>query len=174
VLAVAAAGCSGDGDDGDDASGATGERAEAGVVVDEDPTFVPGECWWEVPADVAAGVTVTCGTVEVPADRTDADTDTITLAVARLHGPTGDAAADVPTLVFGGTLDPVTPYDGSRAQAEAMPDARLVTVPRGGHGAVSFDDCTVSALTTFWSDPAADLPTCVEAIEPLPFSVPAG
>lgn len=84
------------------------------------------------------------------------------------------ALPDVPTLVLGGTLDPVTPYDGSRAQAEAMPDARMVSVPRGGHGAASFDDCTVSALTTFWSDPAADLPACVEAIEPLPFTVPAG
>jgi len=61
---------------------------------------------------------------------------------------------DVPTLVFGGTLDPITPFRESRAQADRMPDARLVAVPGGGHGVAAFDDCTKSARDGFWHDPS--------------------
>ncbi len=71
---------------------------------------------------------------------------------------------DVPTLVFGGTLDPITPYDDSVAQAEAMPNAQMVTVPNAGHGVGGFDDCTREARTGFFADPAADLPDCIDAI----------
>lgn len=79
--------------------------------------------------------------------------------------------ADVPTLVFGGTLDPITPYADSQAQAEAMPDARFVTVPNAGHGVGGFDDCTREARTTFWRDPAAELPACTGSIEGVHFDV---
>lgn len=78
--------------------------------------------------------------------------------------------ADVPTLVFGGTLDPITPYAESEAQADRMPDARFVSVPNGGHGVAKFNDCTQDARTGFWDDPAADLPACAASIEATPFS----
>ncbi len=72
---------------------------------------------------------------------------------------------DVPTLVYGGTLDPITPFADSEAQAEAMPDARFVAVPGAGHGAAATDECTRGARDAFWRDPASDLPACVEALE---------
>jgi pimeloyl-ACP methyl ester carboxylesterase len=81
-------------------------------------------------------------------------------------------AIDVPTLVFGGTLDPITPYENSQAQAALMPNARFVSVPRGGHGGLGFDACTISAANAFWADPAAELPACVGELEPLAFSTP--
>lgn len=87
---------------------------------------------------------------------------------------TEPALPDVPTLVYGGTLDPITPVDDSRAQAEAMPDARYVEVPRGGHGVAGFDDCTREARAAFWTDPTSDLPACVADIVGPPFSVEAG
>ncbi|MCU1498949.1 MAG: hypothetical protein JWM47_2902 [Acidimicrobiales bacterium] len=77
---------------------------------------------------------------------------------------------DVPTLVFAGTLDPITPYEESKAQAERMPDARLVTVPGAGHGAAPFDDCTRSARDAFWSDPTAELPACLDELTVAPFA----
>jgi len=79
------------------------------------------------------------------------------------------ALPEAPTLVYAGTLDPVTPYADSKAQAEAMPDARLVTVPRGGHGEARWDDCTTEALVGFLTDPAADLPACTASIPAQPF-----
>ncbi len=80
------------------------------------------------------------------------------------------ALPDVPTLVFAGTLDPVTPYQDSVDQADAMPNARFVGVPRAGHGARNFDDCTTSAWVGFLNDPEAPLPECVESIAPVPFA----
>ncbi|MBA3282149.1 MAG: alpha/beta fold hydrolase [Acidimicrobiia bacterium] len=77
---------------------------------------------------------------------------------------------DVPTLVYGGTLDPITPYDESKAQAERMPDARFVSVPGAGHGAAATDDCTRSARDDFWHDPAVDLPSCIDDLQIAPFA----
>jgi pimeloyl-ACP methyl ester carboxylesterase len=85
------------------------------------------------------------------------------------HSP---VEVDVPTLVFAGTLDPITPHEDSEAQAARMPNARFVSVPRAGHGAVGFDACTLSAVNGFWTDPAAALPACLEELAPLPFAVP--
>jgi pimeloyl-ACP methyl ester carboxylesterase len=81
-------------------------------------------------------------------------------------------AVDVPTLVYGGTLDPITPYESSEAQAARMPNARFVSVPRGGHGGLGFDACTISAANAFWADPSAELPACVGELEPVAFSTP--
>lgn len=75
---------------------------------------------------------------------------------------------DTPTLIFAGTLDPITPYEDSVAQAARMPNARLVSAPRGGHGAATFDACTFSAMLGFWEDPEAPLPACVDELEPRP------
>jgi len=78
---------------------------------------------------------------------------------------------DVPVLVFAGTLDPITPYLDSKGQAEAMPDARYVEVPTGGHTVSAFDDCTLQARAEFWTDPSSDLPACVGDLAPRPFVV---
>ena len=78
--------------------------------------------------------------------------------------------ADVPTLVFGATLDPVTPYADSVHQASIMPDARFVSVPNGGHGGVGFNACTRDAGYGFLADPSAPLPACVASLQPNPFA----
>ncbi|MGI8755835.1 MAG: alpha/beta fold hydrolase [Acidimicrobiales bacterium] len=77
--------------------------------------------------------------------------------------------ANVATLVFGGTLDPITPYTESKAQADSMPNARFVSVPGGGHGDAAFDDCTKSARDGFWHDPKAKLPACLDIGKVRPF-----
>jgi len=84
------------------------------------------------------------------------------------------AVPDVPTLVYGGTLDPITPYTDSADQAAAMPDAVYVEVPRGGHGVAAFDECTRAVRAAFWDDPATPLDPCTASIEPVPFAVEAG
>jgi pimeloyl-ACP methyl ester carboxylesterase len=81
------------------------------------------------------------------------------------------ALPEVPTIVFGGTLDPVTPFTDSQEQAEAMADARFVRAPRGGHGVTGFDDCTRQAYLGFLDDPTSDLPACTADIAVPPFTL---
>lgn len=52
-----------------------------------------------------------------------------------------------------------------------MPDARFVAVPRGGHGVSGTNECTKEVRTTFWRDPAADVPACAGALEPTAFAL---
>jgi pimeloyl-ACP methyl ester carboxylesterase len=78
---------------------------------------------------------------------------------------------DVPTLVFAGSLDPITPVTDSRGQAEAMPDAEYAEVPTGGHVVAAFDDCTKQARAEFWTDPSTALPSCVAELAPRAFAV---
>lgn len=123
------------------------------------------------------------GAAELTADRTDDSLVALTTAatfcdvwpVEHVDASFNEVATpDVPTLVFGGTLDPITPYTDSEHQAEVMPDAQFVGVPRGGHGAAGFDECTKSVRNAFWDDPTAPIDDCTESIEPLPFAVEAG
>ena len=72
-------------------------RAGAGA-----PTFVPLECWWPIPGTLPAGTEISCGTVDVPADRDDPAGGTVTLAVARIHRMGGDSGAPPIVVLHGG------------------------------------------------------------------------
>ena len=64
------------------------------------PTFVEGECPMDLTDEVI--VEVTCGTVEVPENRTDPDSAMITLAVAKLHSNADDPRPDPVVQLEGG------------------------------------------------------------------------
>lgn len=50
------------------------------------------------------------------------------------HDSTGDLAGiETPTLVIVGEHDAITPPEGARTMADAIPGAKLVVVPRAGH-----------------------------------------
>jgi len=123
VLALATAACSGSGDsdgdgDGDgDASKASSTApakttTTAKTIEWPTPTFVEGEC--PMPLTDAVIVEVTCGTVEVPEDRTDPDSQTISLAVATLHSMSDDPRPDPVVRLEGG------PGFGSLANVETQ------------------------------------------------------
>ncbi len=94
------AGCSSGGDDESAEAERTTTTTTAPAFV-EDPTFVEGDCWWDL-AEAPEGVTVTCGTVEVPANRSDAESEMITLPIARVHHPSPDPAAAPVLMLHGG------------------------------------------------------------------------
>lgn len=64
------------------------------------PTFVAGDCPMDLTDEVI--VEVTCGTVEVPENRTDPDSNTITLAVAKLHSTAAEPKPDPVVQLEGG------------------------------------------------------------------------
>jgi pimeloyl-ACP methyl ester carboxylesterase len=82
------------------------------------PTFVEGECPMDLTDEVI--VEVTCGTVDVPEDRTDPGSKMITLAVARLHSTSDDPRPDPVVQLEGG------PGFGSLADVGAYSKASLL------------------------------------------------
>lgn len=108
VVGLLAAGCSSDGSEGaaDDGATSTTEALSEGTsptpteaVEWPAPTFVEGDC--PMPLDEVE-LEVTCGTVDVPENRLDPDSRTITLAVARIHSAAPDAAPDPVVQLEGG------------------------------------------------------------------------
>lgn len=69
-----------------------------------------------------------------------------------------DAAVlgNTPVLIFSGAFDPDTPTDWARAQLVNLPNARLVVMPGGSHGA-SFNACAAGVSMAFLRDPTAPL-----------------
>lgn len=115
------ASCSSGGDeDGGGTSQAERSTTEATTTTTPiawpEPTFVEGEC--PMPLTDAVIVEVTCGTVDVPEDRTDPDSATISLAVAKLHSVSDDPAPDPVVRLEGGpgfsSLVDVANYSTSR------------------------------------------------------------
>ena len=78
--------------------------------------------------------------------------------------------SDIPTLVFSGEYDPITPPANSKAVADALSDAVYVSVPHGGHGPGPDTDCTLGIYTRFFDEGTKVDTSCKEAIVPTPFS----
>jgi pimeloyl-ACP methyl ester carboxylesterase len=118
VLGLVAAGCSSDGGDAAPDEGATTAEETTTTAAEPiewpTPTFVEGEC--PMPLDEVE-LEVTCGTVDVPENRLDPDSRTITLAVARIHSAAPDAAPDPVVQLEGGpgfpSLEDVAAFSGS-------------------------------------------------------------
>lgn len=81
--------------------------------------------------------------------------------------------SDIPTLIFAGEFDPVTPPDWGRRLTGAMPNAMFALMPGLSHGA-SFNRCGGMAAVAFIRDPASppDL-GCVARLRGADFSLSA-
>lgn len=62
--------------------------------------------------------------------------------------------SDVPTLVFSGEFDPITPPAWAEDAAKTLSKSFYFNVPRAGHGSSLSADCPRSILLTFLDDPA--------------------
>jgi pimeloyl-ACP methyl ester carboxylesterase len=82
-------------------------------------------------------------------------------------------SVDVPALVLADEYDPITPPADSRAVADALPDATFVHFPGLGHGAVFSHLCPEAVYTSFLADPAAPDTSCVAAMGPPAWALPA-
>jgi pimeloyl-ACP methyl ester carboxylesterase len=127
VLGLAAAGCSsGSGVDDAAKKNPTTTKPVVTTTTTEPiawpkPTFVAGECPMDLTDEVI--VEVTCGTVEVPENRTDPDSKMITLAVARLHS-TADQPREDPVVQLEGGPGFPSLVDVGRYSTSAILDER--------------------------------------------------
>lgn len=67
--------------------------------------------------------------------------------IAKSSAATDPISARVPTIIFGGALDPITPSKYAAQAAETLLGSQLVIVPGGAHGLV--DECGVGIKTKF-------------------------
>ncbi len=62
--------------------------------------------------------------------------------------------ANVPTLVFSGNFDPITPPPNGRAAAETITPSYVYEFPAYGHGALTSGNCPDEMIVEFVRDPA--------------------
>lgn len=78
--------------------------------------------------------------------------------------------SDIPTLIFGGAFDPVTPPSDGRRAAKTLPNSTFVEAPALGHIVVPFTACTQELMGTFLDAPSEPLDTgCVDDLPPVSF-----
>lgn len=83
--------------------------------------------------------------------------------------------SDVPALVIGGQLDPITPPENVKLTARTLPRSVQVFYPRGGHWPSFSSPCLSSTIAAFFNNPTRQPDnSCISREAPLPFVVPAG
>ena len=81
--------------------------------------------------------------------------------------------SDIPTLLFSGQFDPVTPPAFAESAAAGLSNATNLVDPLAAHGGVFFSTCSNSIAAAFLDDPAAALDTsCLMEQDQLTFVPP--
>ncbi|MFW5696614.1 MAG: alpha/beta fold hydrolase [Phototrophicaceae bacterium] len=93
-------------------------------------------------------------------------------AVDTLDGFVNEAVvSDIPTLIFSGEFDPITPASGGDVVARSLSTRHVYTFPGVGHGALLGGLCPVEVMADFLSDPASEPDSgCVDGMR-LAFTV---
>lgn len=133
ALSVVAAACTSAGSEGDGGVPEAGAEAPPTTAPIEwpTPTFVEGAC--PMPLD-DVDVEVTCGTVDVPENRLDPESATITLAVARLHARTEAPEPDPVVQLQGGPGFPSLEDVATYAEASLLDERDYVLWDQRGLG----------------------------------------
>ena len=83
--------------------------------------------------------------------------------------------SDVPALLLGGRLDPITPPYYAERVASELTSSTVVIQPGRGHGVWFGDDCIGSIVDAFISDPRVALDTsCADAAASIDWRRPSG
>lgn len=65
----------------------------------------------------------------------------------------GAVSSDIPTLIFGGRFDPITPPANGADVAKTLSNSYAFTFPNTGHGALTSNACADSIFLEFLSNP---------------------
>lgn len=132
------------------------------VVCSEDGTVDPGYRYDGVRPEIAKDVTI-------------GNRSLVELCNAWQVTQIGDAAdipvvSDVPTLIFNGRFDPITPPAYGEEAAKTLSQSYLFTFPNTGHGALTSGQCAASIFLEFLSNPVKRPDgSCIESIPPVKF-----
>lgn len=78
--------------------------------------------------------------------------------------------SDIPTLLFSGAYDPITPPAWAEAAAQSLSASWHLVFPAAGHGALGSSDCADQIALDFFNQPTvAPNSSCIEALRPPDF-----
>ncbi len=82
--------------------------------------------------------------------------------------------SDIPTLIFSGEFDPITPPAWGQETAKTLSKSFFFQLPHAGHGASLSNDCPRSILLAFIDDPTKQPDsTCIaKTMTTVPFALP--
>ncbi len=85
-------------------------------------------------------------------------------------------SSDIPTLLFAGLFDPITPLSSAESAAQGLSNSQVLAFPGAGHGITATDTasgaCAKDLMLTFFDDPGAPLETsCIDATGGIEFYV---
>jgi pimeloyl-ACP methyl ester carboxylesterase len=92
-----------------------------------------------------------------------------------LPGENDPVISDIPTLIFAGRYDPVTPASFADQLAGHLTNGKVVIIPDQGHAptVTGISDCPVKLISSFLLDPNASLDvSCVNETQPIGFVTP--
>lgn len=83
-------------------------------------------------------------------------------------------SSNLPTLVFSGGFDPITPPAWAELTAQTLTQSYYFNLPRGGHGASLSEDCPRKIMLAFLDDPTAkpDAACIAESMIKTSFAIP--
>ena len=128
---------------------------------DSDGLFYTIECREEVPSSSRHGVDVASAGVPLALRE-----DLVTSAESEFDScdawpvepaPLSAVTSDVPTLLLGGTYDPITPVRWAREAAKTLSHAEVVELPGLGHATIDGGPCPLRMITTFLDDPSTEV-----------------
>lgn len=80
--------------------------------------------------------------------------------------------SDIPTLMFGGVYDPITPVTWLEETINGLPNGTAVIFPESSHN-IANTACMRGIFRDFLNDPQSELDTsCVQTLRPLRFDIP--
>lgn len=83
-------------------------------------------------------------------------------------------SSDIPTLVYAGQYDPITPPAYGKLAAKSLKNSRYYEFPGVGHGAITTGTCPQDIAVAFFKDPTAEPDSsCIASMGPPKFKTAA-
>jgi pimeloyl-ACP methyl ester carboxylesterase len=102
--------------------------------------------------------------------------DCETWGVETAAGEAERIISDIPTLLFAGLFDPITPASSAESALEGLSNGEVLVFPSAGHGITATETesgaCAADLMLAFLDDPGAPLDTsCIDATDIINFYI---
>ncbi len=150
-------------DTGELSQGFSRQDDAQGDISDSEGMFNAVECIEELPFNSLDAAVETSAVIPDPIHDYLVSSIENQFAVCEMYGlnpadpiETEAVESDIPTLVLAGDYDPITPPADAQLAAESLSNSFYFEFPSHGHGITDVDDCAVSIIAQFLTDPTVE------------------